>query len=100
MTFVNATEDIISSIGETASYCPQGGGTITTLTVVFDRSPQYFETEDGSTLHYTAMAIAKSSDLPVGYAAGDMLTVSGNDYVIKAHEVDGLGEAQLMLSLQ
>lgn len=95
-----ATEGIIDALGETASYCPDGGGTITTVTVVFDRTPQIYESEDGSVMHYAASATGKSSDLPTGYVVGDGLSVDGSDYVIRTHEVDEYGQVHMLLSLQ
>lgn len=104
MTFrddmADATECIIDALGESASYLPSDGGTILSITLLFDRRRQFVETEDGAIMHYEALAFGKESDLPSGYNTDDRICVGSDEYDIKTHEVDGYGEVRMMLNLR
>ena len=92
-----ATGDIIDALGDSASYCLQGGGPIAQVTGVFDRRPIFIELEDGSVQQFTARFSAKTSELPVGADTGDQIIVGTTTYAIHTLEPDNLGNTDLML---
>jgi hypothetical protein len=91
-----ATKRIHDLLGSSVVYVRAGGSAVT-ISGVFDRRPVYVETEDGSTLTYSARVSFAASSLPYGYAEGDGLTVSGVSYVVMTLESDGHGQIDMML---
>lgn len=92
----NATDRIHALLGSAVVYVRAGGSAVT-ITGVFDRRPVYVETDDGSTLTYSARVSFPASVLPSGYAEGDALTVKGLSYLVMTVESDGHGQVDMLL---
>lgn len=91
-----ATDRIHALLGSTVVYTRQGGSPVS-ISGVFDRRPVYVETDDGSTLTYSARVSFFVSALPSGYAEGDALTHKSVSYQVMVVETDGHGQVDMML---
>lgn len=94
-----ATEDILDALGKSVNYCLQGGGTIVAMTVILDRQPVFVETDDGAMLTFPARLSVKTSDLHADSKEGDTIVDGLTTYTVQTLEPDGLGNTDIVLSL-
>lgn len=94
----NATASVHALLGSTISYTKTGGSAVE-IPGVLDRRPVIVDTDDGSTMTFSARVSFAESDLPSGYAEGDALTAKGRDYLVMTVEPDGDGQIDMLLRL-
>ncbi len=83
------TEDVVGSLGEPATFTPNGGSAAA-VTVIFDREPVFFETDDGQILTFEAQIMGTQSELGSAQE-GDQITIGARTYQIATVEPDSAG---------